>query len=200
MTHRKQRIAVFGAGGHGKVVVDAILCNAVLDLAYVVDDMPQAGATILGRPVVGGRDALLSRRGEIDGVIVAIGDNRARLEVAGWIVSQGLVLQSVVHPAAAVAPSATIGAGALVMPGAVVNAEARIGANAIVNSGAIVEHDCEVGEGAHVAPGAVLCGGAGIGAGTMVGAGAVVLPGVKVCAGLLVKAGTVAGRDMEKGE
>jgi hypothetical protein len=80
--------------------------------------------------------------------------------VAGWLGSQGLVLRSVVHPAAVVAPSATIGAGTLVMPGAVVNAEARIGANAIVNSGAIVEHDCEVGEGVHIAPGAVLCGGA----------------------------------------
>lgn len=198
MEHRKQRIAVFGAGGHGKVVVDAIQRNAALDLVCVVDDKPTAGATVLGRPVAGGREALLARRGEIDGVIVAIGDNRARLEVARWIVSQGMLLQSVVHPAAVVAPSATVGAGALVMPGAVVNAEARIGANAIINSGAVVEHDCEVEETVHVAPGAVLCGGARIGAGALIGAGAVVLPGVRVGAWLLLKAGTVAARDMEK--
>ena len=53
MTHRKQRIAVFGAGGHGKVVVDAIARNADLEVVCVVDDKPQAGATILGRPVAG---------------------------------------------------------------------------------------------------------------------------------------------------
>lgn len=198
MEQGKQRIAVFGAGGHGKVVVDAILRNAALAVACVVDDQTQAGATLLGQPVAGGREALLARRCEIDGVIVAIGDNRTRLEVAHWIEAQGFVLCSVAHPAAVVAPSAMIGAGALIMPGAVVNAEARIGANAIINTGAVVEHDCEVGEGAHIAPSAVLCGGAGVGVGAMVGAGAVVLPGVKVGAGQLVKAGTVAARNVEQ--
>jgi sugar O-acyltransferase (sialic acid O-acetyltransferase NeuD family) len=198
MEQRNQRIAVFGAGGHGKVVVDAIERNTGLAVACVVDDRPQPGAAVLGHPVAGGREALLARRGAIDGVIVAIGDNRTRMEVAGWLEAQGFVLQSVMHPAAVVAPSASIGAGALVMPGAVVNAEARIGANAIINTGAIVEHDCVVGDGVHVAPGAVLCGGASVGACTLVGAGAVVLPGVKVGPALLVKAGTVAVRNVEK--
>lgn len=198
MEKHKLRIAVFGAGGHGKVVVDAIECNAGLAVACVVDDRPQPGTALLGHPVAGGREVLLERKDSIDGVIVAIGDNRTRMAVAVWLEAQGFVLQSVVHPAAAVAPSASIGAGALVMPGAVVNAEALIGANAIINSGAVVEHDCVVGDGVHVAPGAVLCGGASVGAGTLVGAGAVVLPGVKVGPALLVKTGTVAARNMEK--
>ena len=198
MVHRKQRIAVFGAGGHGKVVVDAVERSDGFVVACVADDRPLPGAAILGHAVVGGREAMLEGRGGFDGVIVAIGDNRARLEVAGWLKAQGLALQSVVHPAAVVAPSATLGAGVLVMPGAVVNAEARIGDNAIINTGAIVEHDCEVGAGVHVAPGAVLCGGACIGAGTLVGAGAVVLPGVRVGESLLVKAGTVVARNLEK--
>lgn len=193
-----RKVAVFGAGGHAKVVVDAIERNAGFAVACVVDDNPQPGAMVLGHPVAGGREALLARRGAIDGVIVAIGDNRARMEVARWLEAEGFALQKVVHPAAVVAPSAMIAAGTLVMPGAVVNAEARIGANAIINSGAVVEHDCVVGDGVHVAPGAVLCGGASVGAGTLVGAGAVVLPGVKVGPALLVKAGTVAVRNVEK--
>lgn len=198
MEQGKQRIAVFGAGGHGKVVVDAIERNTGLAVVCVVDDRPQPGAAVLGHPVAGAREVLLARRDAIDGVIVAIGDNRTRMEVAGWLEAQAFVLQSVVHPAAVVAPSASVGAGVLIMPGAVVNAEARIGANAIINTGAIVEHDCVVGDGVHVAPGAVLCGGASVGACTLVGAGAVVLPGVKVGPALLVKAGTVAMRNMEK--
>lgn len=196
MEQGKKRIAVFGAGGHGKVVVDAIERNADLTVTCVVDDHPQPEVAVLGHAVVGGREALLARRSGIDGVIVAIGDNRARREVARWAEAQGFVLLSVVHPAALVAPSAVVGHGTLVMPGAVVNAEARIGANAIINTSAVVEHDCEVGEAVHVAPGAVLCGGARVGAGTLVGAGAVVLPGVSIVESLLVKAGTVAARDM----
>lgn len=196
---QKKRIAVFGAGGHGKVVVDAIECNVGLSVACVVDDRPRPGAALLGYPVAGGREVLLARRDEIDGSIVAIGDNRARAAAARWLGEHGLVLACVVHPAAVVARSAKIGAGALVMPGAVVNADARIGENAIINSGAIVEHDCDVGAAVHIAPGAVLCGGATVGIGTLVGAGAVVLPGVRIGPGCLVKAGTVVTRDMEAG-
>lgn len=198
MEQGKRRIAVFGAGGHGKVVIDAIERNAGLEVACVVDDHPQPGAAVLGHAVAGGRETLLARRGDIDGVIVAIGDNRTRLEVAGWLAAQGFALQRVVHPMAVVAPSASIGAGALIMPGAVVNAAARIGANAIINTGAVVEHDCDVGEAAHVAPGAVLCGGACVGTCAFVGAGAVVLPGVSVAPARLVKAGTVAARNVER--
>lgn len=200
MSQETKRIAIFGAGGHGKVVVDAVERNVGLSVACVVDDCHQPDASVLGEAVVGGRAALLARRGEIDGVIVAIGDNRARMEVAAWVLAQGFVLHSVVHPAAVVAPSAWIGAGALIMPGAVVNAEARIGANVIINSGAIVEHECDVGEGVHIAPGAVLCGGVCVGAGTLVGAGAVVLPGVRVAPSGLVKAGMVVARNLENAD
>lgn len=199
MVQEKKRIAVFGAGGHAKVVVDAIDRIGWLAVACVVDDRPQPGAAVLGHVVAGGRGALLARRNEMDGVIVAIGDNRLRREVARWVEAQGLALLSVMHPAAVVSSSAVIGPGSLVMPGAVVNADARVGANVIINTGAIVEHDCVVGDAVHVAPGAVLCGAASIGAGTLVGAGAVVLPGVKVEGDLLVKAGMVAARDMRRG-
>lgn len=199
MDKQQRMIAVFGAGGHGKVVVDAIQCNADLALACVVDDHPQPDVAILGHAVLGGRDALLARRDAVDGVIVAIGDNRARIEVARWLLQQGFDLATVVHPAAVVATSAVVGAGTLLMPGAVVNADARIGANVIINSGAIIEHDCDVGDGVHVAPRAVLCGGAKVGAGTLVGAGAIVLPGVRIGVAMLIKAGTVMARDMEAG-
>jgi sugar O-acyltransferase (sialic acid O-acetyltransferase NeuD family) len=197
MTQQQKRIAIFGAGGHGKVVIDAVDRCAELKVAFVFDDDPRPGQTVLGYPVAGGRDALLARRAEIDAVIIAIGNNRIRCEVAQWIVAQGFLPAAVVHPAAVVAPSATVGAGTLVMPGAVVNAEARIGAHAIINTGAIVEHDCEVGEAVHVAPRAVLCGAAVIGSRTLVGAGSVVLPGVKVGEDAIVGAGTVAKRDVE---
>ena len=199
MEGQRRRVAVFGAGGHGKVVVDAIERNDGLVVACVADDHPQPGAVLLGHAVIGGRVEMLARRGGIDSAIVAIGDNHARMVVAGWLLEQGFVLQSVAHPGAAVAPSASIGAGALIMPGAVVNADARIGANAIINSGAVVEHDCEVNEGVHVAPGAVLCGGACVGACTLIGAGAVILPGVTVGAGATVGAGSLVPSDVPDG-
>lgn len=196
MKQQKRRIAVLGAGGHGKVVVDAIERNDELVVACVADDNPKSGAKVLGHAVVGDRAALLARRSGFDGVIVAIGDNRTRMAAADWLVAQGFSLQSVVHPSAMVAGSAVIGVGTLIMPLAVVHTDARLGANVIVNSGAIVEHDCEIGDGVHVAPGAVLCGSVVVEAGAFIGAGVVIVPGVRIGAGLLVKAGTTVTHDV----
>lgn len=193
-----RRIAVFGAGGHGKVVVDAILRIPGLVPACVVDDDPRfVGSHILGHQVVGGREALLAVRDTLDGIIVAIGNNRVRRELGRWLDSQSLRRVSVIHPAAVVASSAQIGRGSLIMPGAIVNADARIGEDVIINTGAIVEHDCQVGAGVHVAPGSVLCGGVEVGEETLVGAGSVVIQGLKIGPHLLVKAGTTIVRNME---
>ena len=98
MTQQQKRIAIFGAGGHGKVVIDAVDRCAELKVAFVFDDDPRPGQTVLGYPVAGGRDALLARRAEIDAVIIAIGNNRIRCEVAQWIVAQGFLPAAVVHP------------------------------------------------------------------------------------------------------
>ena len=197
MEMKLRRLAVFGAGGHGKVVIDAIERHSLMQVAGVFDDQSAPGTMLLGHTVIGGRGALLERRAEIDGAIVAIGNNRARAEVADWLCEIGIPLETVVHPAAIVAPSAFIGAGTLIMPGAVVNADARVGNNVIVNTGAIIEHDCNVGNAVHVAPRAVLCGSVSIGDATLVGAGTVVVPGVRVGGALQIKAGTVVVRDVE---
>ena len=194
-----ERLFVFGAGGHAKVVIDAARRQGCEVLAVFDDDPTRAGKPLMDCPIIGGRAAWPAWHAAFPAAagIVAVGDNPARLALAGWLSAQGAVLASVVHPAAIVASSATIGAGCLLMPGAVVNAEVCIGDQVIVNSGAIVEHDCRIGDGAHLAPGSVLCGGVSVGEGTLVGAGAVILPGVAVGAGLLVKAGAVVSRNMD---
>lgn len=194
-----ERLFVFGAGGHAKVVIDAARRQGFEVLAVFDDDPARAGKTLMDCPIIGGRDAWPAWRAAFPAAagMVAVGDNATRLAIARWLSARDVVLARVVHPAAIVAPSATLGAGSLLMPGAVVNAEARIGDQVIVNSGAIVEHDCRIGDGVHLAPGSVLCGGVSVGEATLVGAGAVVLPGVTIGAGLLVKAGTVVSRNMD---
>jgi sugar O-acyltransferase (sialic acid O-acetyltransferase NeuD family) len=197
MADKALRIAVFGAGGHGKVVIDAVLQNPALSLVCIIDDAPRnTCGMLLGHAVAGGRDILLAERSSIDGVIVAIGNNRVRRETSRWLATQGLPRFSVIHPAAVVSPFATVGIGTLIMPGAIVNAEARIGEDVIINTRAIVEHDCVVSNGVHLAPGSILCGGVEIGDETLIGAGAVIVPGIRVGAHLLVKAGSLISRNV----
>ena len=129
-------------------------------------------------------------------VMLAVGDLPRRRELRARF---PLMSPPLIHPAATVSSSATIGDGVAVMAGAIVNPNARVEADAILNTGCIVEHDCVVGRNTHVAPGAVLAGEAIIGADAHIGAGAVVLEDRHVGDGAMVGAGAVVVKHVEPG-
>jgi len=189
-------VVVYGAGGHGRVVAEALERAALGAVqGYLDDDPTRAGMLVGGRPVLGGRGALPPGAP----VALGIGGNAARRSLAERLLAEGAALASVVHPSAVISSRAVVEAGAFVGPLAVVNVDARVGAGAIVNSGAIVEHDCVIGAWAHVAPRVALGGGSRVGEGALLGTGAVVLPGVSVGAWSVVGAGAVVIRDLPAG-
>lgn len=195
-----EKIVVFGAGGHAKVVIDAVERQGRYVIGFVVDaDPARVGSDVLGYPVFPEADGYAAISRGIQYAIVAIGENAARVRVAGVAVKVGLTLVPIVHPAAIMARTAEIGAGALILAGCVVNADTRIGCNAIVNTGAVIEHDCIVGSGVHVAPNATLCGGVKIGDGCLIGAAAVVVAGMSIGAGTVIGAGATVLSDIPAG-
>ena len=188
-------VVLIGAGGHAKVVADAVLASRG-EVAGFYDDAPNPAAAL----VVPGAVHL----GPISGasaenrpVVVALGALGLRREAIG--ACAGCAFTGVVHPEAVVSRSASVEPGALVAARAVINPGARIGPHAIINTGAIVEHDCSVGENAHIGPGAILSGGVVIGADTLIGSGAVVLPGVVIGSGCVIGAGAVVTDSLEDG-
>ena len=189
-------IAVIGAGGHGKVVL-ATLRAAGHEVVGVFDEDPgRHGHRVLGVEVLGGLDRL-----EPLGVrraVLAVGDNRARRELARRLDGSGVEWQSAVHPSAVVDGSVRLGAGSVVFAGAVIQPDSSIGAHAIVNTAASIDHDGELGDFVHVAPGARLAGGVEIGEGALVGIGAVVAPGRSIGAWAVVGAGAAVVRDVAR--
>jgi sugar O-acyltransferase (sialic acid O-acetyltransferase NeuD family) len=189
-------VIVVGAGGHGSVVIDALLRAGHAPAGIMVRDdrAPRVGGTLFGCSLA----APALPEPPWTGLLhVAVGDGAARralLERSGVPRDRWL---AVLHPMASVAASASVGAGAFVAAMAVVGPRARVGDAAIVNHGAIVDHDCVVGDDAHIAPGASLGGGASVGRGAVVGAGARVLPGVHVGDGAVVGAGAVVLSDID---
>jgi sugar O-acyltransferase (sialic acid O-acetyltransferase NeuD family) len=194
------RIIVWGAGGHAKVVIDIIERISGATVAFVVDDAPAThGRSLCGYPIIGGRDALVARRAQVSAGIVAIGDNAARATVAAWLLEQGFRFASAVHPAAAVSREVRIGEGSAVMAGTVINFDTAIGAHAIVNTGATIDHDCAIGDCVHIAPGCHLCGGVSVGARSFLGAGTTVIPGVRIGENVVVGAGSTVLQDVPDG-
>ena len=191
-------IVLMAAGGHGRVVLEA-LQSAGARVAGIVDPGLPAGALVLGVPVLGG-DEWLDRCASANVRLVngvGLGSGRAPRQrlFEAWT-SRGFEFVSVRHPSAVVSPSASLDLGSQVMAGAVVQGGGRIGRNAVVNTRASVDHDCILHDHAFLAPGVVLCGEVSIGEGALIGAGAVVLPRVTVGKGSTVAAGAIVRSDV----
>jgi sugar O-acyltransferase (sialic acid O-acetyltransferase NeuD family) len=194
----KEKLVVFGAGGHAKVVIDIIEQQGNYEIAGLLDDdLKHQGQRFFGYPVLGTR-ADLPRliSAQLRHAIVAIGDNADRAAVATHLDQLGWNLVSAVHPRASIGRGVNIGPGTVVMAGCVVNADAHLGAQVIVNTGATVDHDCRIEDGVHIAPGCHLCGNVGVGQGSLLGAGATVTPGVRIGNKAIVGAGSTVIHDV----
>ena len=186
-------LLLWGAGGHAKVVLDCVhAMGAFTEIAFIDDATARTGEEFCGCPVLGCRAHLAAAvRDGFRNFLVSIGNNNVRAACFDVAYGHGLAGAVVIHPAATISPSATIGAGTVVMPGAIINAGVCIGRNCIVNTAAVIEHDCIMGDNVHISPRAVLGGGANIGAFAHIGLGAIALPGALIGERAVVGAGSV---------
>jgi UDP-perosamine 4-acetyltransferase len=199
-------IIVLAAGGHARVVVEALRSSGY-EVGGLTDRDPSKKGQVIDGVTVLGSDEQFERN--VAGVVLANGlGNRPSLLDSGLsgrrvlferFIAAGYEFPPVVHAMAVVASRIDRPAGLQVMAGAVVQPGAQIGKNTIVNTHAVIEHDCYVGEHTHIAPGAVLCGGAVVGDEVHVGAGAVVLGRVSLGRGVVVGAGAVVRRNLPEG-
>ena len=192
-------LVVLGSGGHAKVIIEAVRARSPDRHIVLLDDNAEAtDRTVLGIPVSGPRTWLASN---LPGAPVAlgIGDNRARLAVLEWLLSQGREVETVIHPSAIVGATVEIGPGAFLAAGSVAIADTRIGRAAIINTAASVDHDCDIGDAVHIGPGVRLCGNVRVGARSLVGVGAAVRPGVTIGADTIIGAGSAVVADLPGG-
>jgi UDP-perosamine 4-acetyltransferase len=190
------RILLVGAGAHAKVVLEAIRAMDRFTVAGLVDPHPLS-PSLLGEPVIGGDELLpeLYRQG-VTLAVVALGDNSLRQRVADHVQALGFELPLIVHPSAAISPSARIGAGTVIMSRAVVGTETVVDQVAIINTGAVIDHDNIIGPAAHVAPGCSLAGSVRVGARTLIGVGSAVRPGITIGDDVVVGAGSAVVADV----
>lgn len=186
-------LILYGAGGHARVVLDALACSA-RKAAWIVDDHPRCDS-LDGVEIIAAADGrwltLVSFR-----FVVGIGDNCTRAAIFERLLVRGGIPLTVVHPASIVSDRSFVGPGTVLMAGAIVNPGASIGMNCILNTACSVDHDCLVGDHVHLCPGVRVAGGVRIGSGTMLGTGACVTPGRSIGSGVVIGAGAVVVRDL----
>jgi len=195
---------VFGAGGHGKVVIEALQVSGITSSIAVLDADPTlTGQEVMGVRILGGDGYLpMARNAGFSHFVVGFAgtnDGERRGDAFGRGQAAGLVPLTIIHPGSVISSHAKVGGGTVIFAGAVINPEAAIGENVIINTSAVVEHNCRIGNHVHIAPRACLLGNVTVGDMAFVGGGAVINPGVNVGAGAIVGAGAVVTRDVAPG-
>ena len=193
-------LLILGAGGHGRVVADAARLSGIWsEIAFLDDRFPEMGTpdgSVDGISVRGPFGAAAKLRPHFPDAIVAVGDNRRRLEVFQEMKTIGYRLAVVIHPTAAVSDRAIVGPGTVVMAQCAVNPGTRLGAGCIINTGATVDHDCDIGQGVHLSPGVRLGGNVTIGERSWLGVGVSVRDGVTIGADVIVGVGAAVITDL----
>lgn len=199
---RELPVIIVGAGGHGRVVADALQAAERPVLGFTDNDPAAWGTTRCGALVLG-NDGVLQEH-EPQSVLLANGLGTTRVstlrrDVFLRLKAQGYRFTTVVHPSATISAQASIKEGCQVMARAVLQAGATIAANTIINTGTIIDHDCAIGAHTHVAISATLSGGVTIGESCHIGAGATIIQCVSLGDHCLVAAGAVVVRDAATG-
>ncbi|WP_199611292.1 acetyltransferase [Flocculibacter collagenilyticus] len=181
------RLAIVGAGGHGKVAGEIAEQNGwdVYFFDYNYPELKACGTW----PVIGNDDELLSYKERFKHVFIAIGDNKLRKQKSEQFIQAGFEVISLISKHAYVSQYATIEQGALVVAKACINPYVTIGEGVIINTGATVDHDCNIESFCHISPGVNLAGGVTISTLSWVGIGATIIQNVFVGKGVIVGAG-----------
>jgi len=190
-----KKLAILGAGGHGKVVADAAsLSRQFSDIVFV--DHNKIG--YLGQYQILEELALDTLIDEYV-FVIAIGDNSIRRQKYLELKQRKANFANIIHPAAVVANDLSLGEASVVFAGAVVNPGATLASNIIINTSSIVEHDCCIADNVHIGPGTALAGAVKVGKNTLIGLGSRVLPGVTIGDNVIVGAGSVILHNVPSG-
>lgn len=181
-----KKIAIIGAGGHGKVVGEIALLNKFKTIDFF-DDYIVKKKNKFPFPVIGTTDDFKNNFQNYDAYFVAIGDNKIRGEKIIWLTNYKVSFVNLIHPKSTISKFSSLGTGICIMAHAVINPGASIGDGVIVNTSASIDHDCTVEDYVHISPNCSLSGNVKIGKYTHLGTGTSVSPGI--CIGNNVKTG-----------
>jgi len=197
-----QPLIIIGAGGHGKVLIDALKLLGAPIRGISEHNPALVNTELLGIPVIC-TDAELKKYppGSVTLVngIGGVKDTALRREIFIRFKKWGFSFSQVLHPAAIISADTLLAEGVQVMAGAVIQAGVKVAENAIINTRTSVDHDCRIGSHVHLAPGVTVCGNVEIGDSVHVGSGATIIQGIVIGSHCLIGAGTLVHKNVPPG-
>ena len=163
-----KKIAIIGAGGHGKVVGEIALLNHYQKIDFFDDKFDKIKSFPFN--IINNLDFLSNHINNYDAFFVAIGDNELRSKKIEWLKKYKVNISRFTK----------IGFGNCMMANAVVNPGTSIKDGIIINTSASIDHDCIIDDFAHISPNCSLSGNVKIGRFTHIGTGSSIHPGISI--------------------
>ena len=201
-----QPLLLVGAGGLARETLELVRAVNRLTptwdlLGLLDDDSRQHGSEVLGVRVLGPSAAVDDHP---DALVVACvaspSDPPRRLRLVERLGLPAERYATLVHPAAVLPESATLGPGCIVHATTVLTADVELGAHVAVMPAVVLTHDDVVGDGVTFGAGARVAGAVRIERGAYVGSGALVRENLVIGSGAVVGMGAVVTRSVPAGE
>ena len=199
-------LVLIGAGGFARETAQAVhdlnRNGARWRLLGFIDDDPALhGREIDGTAVLGGRDRI---RDLPDAAFVVCtgrpGNYVSRMKIVNELGLPPERYATIVHPAAAVSRSASVGAGSVLLAQGTLTAAVAVGAHVAIMPHVTLTHDDIIDDFVTVASGVCLGGGVRIRTGAYLGAGALVGEGRTIGSYSLIGMGAVVTHDVPAAE
>ena len=162
-----KNILIYGASGHAKMIVDIIQKNNNYTIKGFIDSFKSINEVVYGHTIIGNLKLLpeLIKELNIDGIIIALGENSTRKKIYHKIknIASHLEFVSIIHPSAIIAAEVEIGEGTVIMANVVINASAKVGRFCILNTASTLGHDSMMSDFSSLASGVTVAGNVTIG-------------------------------------
>ena len=183
-----KKIAIIGAGGHGKVVGEIAFLNQYETIDFFDDNKNKIKEFPF--KISGNLNYLKQHLENYDSFFVAIGQNQIRFNIIQWLKDKRLNIVSLAHPRSTVSEFSSLGIGTCIMANAVINPGTKVKEGVIINTSASIDHDCVINDFAHISPNCSLSGGVIIGEFSHLGTGTTVHPGINIGNNVVTAAGS----------
>jgi sugar O-acyltransferase (sialic acid O-acetyltransferase NeuD family) len=209
LTPALEQIVLVGSGGFGRETAELVRAiNAAAAegpswdlLGFLDDDEARWGCSVSGTTVLGGLDRLA----EMPDTRVVVctghpGNFASRRRIVERLALAPERYATLVHPAATVPPSCTLGTGTVILAGVVATTDVEIGSHVAVMPQAVFTHDDRLDDFVTVGSGVRLAGAVHVQEGAYLGGGALVREHRTIGEGALVGMGAVVTQDVPGGE
>ena len=189
---KKDKIIIFGDGGHANSCMDLIESTQKFKIIGVISN--KNFKTINNYPVIGNDKDLVNLKKITKNIIIAISfykDPNKRKKIFSRLKNLGFNIPTICSPLSYISKGVKIGEGCQIFHRVIINKNVEIENNCIINNRSLIEHDVKIKNDTHISTSVIINGGCKIGKEVFIGSGSVLKENLRIKNNYFIKMGSI---------